>query len=213
MRGVADEVSVDGEPADGRDGHDQHRDPGADLAEAVAGHQAEAQAALGGDNAHDAGENRENGAGDQNGPDHMVEGKTDADRAAGLHARDDEHIAQRDDQHGKKGLACGRGNGSFTVFIRSGFYSNILFSSIAKITPFISFSYAFVPKNPGPGSRFQHLMADSSHDRRVFYKMQMQNLPPRGYFTTDGDNALWINPKNGGIFFSRLAFFRKTSII
>ena len=154
MRGVADEVSVDGEPADGRDGHDQHRDPGADLAEAVAGHQAEAQAALGGDNAHDAGENRENGAGDQNGPDHMVEGKTDADRAAGLHARDDEHITQRDDQHGKKGLACGRGNGSFTVFIRSGFYSNVLFFFHSEDNPFHFVQLCFCAEKPGPGLPF-----------------------------------------------------------
>ena len=136
VRGVADEISVNGEPADGGDSHDQNRDPCAGLAEAVAGHETEVEAALGGDDAHDAGENGEDGAGDQNGPDHMVEGKTDADRAAGLYARDNEHIAERNDEHGKEGLACGRRNGSLTVFIRGGFYSNILFFFHCEDNPF-----------------------------------------------------------------------------
>lgn len=107
-----------------------------DLAEAVAGHETEVQAALSGDDAHDAAQNGEDGAGYQNGPDHAAEGEADADDAASLHARNDEHVAKGNDEHGKEGFASGRRNGSLTVFVRGGLYSNILFFFHCEGNPF-----------------------------------------------------------------------------
>lgn len=86
--------------------------------------------------AHDAAQNGEDGAGYQNGPDHAVEGEADADDAASLHACNDEHVAKGNDEHGKEGFASGRRNGSLTVFVRGGLYSNILFFFHCEGNPF-----------------------------------------------------------------------------
>ena len=90
--------------------------------------QAEVHTALSGDNAHDAGQDGQNTAGNQNGHDHAVEGQANADGATGLHAGNNEHVTQRNNQCGHKGLASSHRNCGFAVFVsRSGFYSNSFF--------------------------------------------------------------------------------------
>lgn len=136
--GLADEVGVDGEPADGGDDHDGHGHVGTGLTEGVLAQQAKAQAALGGDDAHGAGENRQDYAADQHRQHGVLEVQARADVAAGLHAGDHEHVAQGYGEKAQEALPGGHWDSLIAEFVAVGrFGLNRCFGLFHNTHPFL----------------------------------------------------------------------------